>query len=86
MQKTILAIVASSLLAASTVQFAAATEHHRSHKLYRAHAPVSEEIRNSNAYYVPDHYAPAYASPWRQPDWSDYSRYQNGAESAPAGH
>ena len=82
MQKTILTILASSLLAASTIQIAAAAEHHRSHKLYRTHAPISEEIRNSNAYYAPT-YAPW--SPWTQPDWSDYSRYQNGAESAPAG-
>ena len=85
MRKTILTVFASSLLAASTVQFAAAAEHHRSHKLYRTHAPVSEDIRNSNAYYAPDYYAPTYASPWTQPDRSDYSRYQNGAESAPAG-
>jgi Ni/Co efflux regulator RcnB len=77
MQKTILTILASSLLAASTIQFAAAAEHHRGHKLYRTHAPVSEDIRNSNAYD-----APVYPT---QPDWSDYSRYQNGAESAPAG-
>jgi hypothetical protein len=81
MQKTILTILASSLLAASTVQIAAAAEYHRSHKLYRTHAPVNEDIRNSNAYY-----APTYASPWTQPDWSDYSRYQNGAGSALAGH
>ena len=83
MQMTILTILASSLLAASTIQIAAAAEHHRSHKLYRTHAPISEEIRNSNAYYAPDYYAPR--SSWPQPDWSDYSRYQNGAESAPAG-
>jgi hypothetical protein len=81
MQKTILTILASSLLAASTIQIAAAAEHHKSHKLYRAPAPVGQDIRNSNAYY-----APTYASPWTQPDWSDYSRYQNGAGSAPAGH
>ena len=80
MQKTILTILASSLLAASTVQFAAAAEHHRSHKLYRTHAPVNEDIRNSNAYD-----APLCRPPPTQPDWSDYSRYQNGAESAPAG-
>jgi hypothetical protein len=75
MQKTILTILASSLLAASTVQIAAAAEHHRSHKLYRAPAPVSEGIRDSNAYYG----WPARAAE------SDWSRYQYGAESAPAG-
>jgi hypothetical protein len=78
MRKTILTILGASLLAVSTVQIAAAAEHHKSHKLYRAPAPVSEEIRNSNAYYAPSY-------PGTQPDWSDYSRYQNGAESAPAG-
>ena len=78
MRKTILTIVGSALLAASTVQIAAAAEHHKARKAYRAPAPVSEDFRNSNAYYAP--------SPWPQPDWSDYSRYQNGAESAPAGH
>jgi hypothetical protein len=83
MQKTILTILASSLLAASTVQFAAAAEHQKSHKLYRTHAPINEEIRNSNAFYAPT-YAPS--SRWPRPDWSDYSRYQNGAESAPAVH
>jgi hypothetical protein len=87
MRKTILTILGSALLAASTVQIAAAAEHHRSHRVYRAPAPVSEPFRNSNAYYAPTYepsYAPSY--PWAQPDWSNYSRYENGAESAPAGH
>ena len=75
MRKTILAMLGSALLAASTVQIAAAAEHHRAHKVYRAPAPVSEQVRNSNAYYAP-------SSPWARPDWS---RYENGAESAPAG-
>jgi len=38
-------------------------------------SPVSEPFRDSNAYLSP--------SPWAQPGWS---RYQNGAMSAPAGH
>jgi hypothetical protein len=76
MQKTILTILASSLLAASTVQFAAAAEHHKSHKLYRTHAPINEEIRNSNASY-------GWPAPATESDWS---RYQYGAGSAPAGH
>ena len=42
--------------------------------LLRAPAPASEQFRNSNAY-VP--------APWAQPGWS---RYENGAMSAPAGH
>ena len=82
MRKTILAILGAALLAASTVQIAVAAEHHKARKADRAPAPVSEPFRNSNAYYSPS-YAPG---PWTQPDWSDYSRYQNGAESAPAGH
>jgi hypothetical protein len=77
MRKTILTILGSALLAASTVQIAAAAEHHRVHKVYRQPAPASETFRNSNDYYAP---APA---PWAQSDWS---RYENGAESAPAGH
>ncbi len=75
MRKTFLTILGSALLAAFTVQFAAAAEHHKSRKIHRAPAPVSEDFRNSN-----DYYGAPYA--WRQPDWS---RYQNGAESAPAG-
>jgi hypothetical protein len=79
MRKTILTVFASSLLAASTVQIAAAAEHHRSHKLYRTHAPVNEEIRNSNAFY-------GWPAPAAESDGSRWSRYQYGAESAPAGH
>ena len=78
MRKTILTLLGSALLAASTVQIAAAAEHHRSHKVYREPAPVSDAVRNSNAYDAPV-YAP-YARPY-----SDWSRYENGAESAPAG-
>jgi hypothetical protein len=75
MRKTILTILGSALLAASTVQIAAAAEHHKAREVYRAPAPVSEDFRNSNAY--------APLSPWAQPGWS---RYENGAMSAPAGH
>ena len=77
MQKTILTILGSALLVASTVQFAAA-EHHKAHTAYRTPAPESETLRNSNAYNY------ARPTPWVQPDWS--SRYENGAASAPAGH
>ena len=75
MQKTILTIVAAAVLAASTVQIAAAAEHHKARKVYRTQAPVSEPIRNSNDYYAP--------SPWADSGWS---RYEGGAISAPAGH
>ena len=74
MRKTILTIVGSALLAASTVQIAAAAEHHKARKVFRAPAPVTQEFRNSNAYWP----APSVHSGW--------SRYENGAESAPAGH
>jgi hypothetical protein len=74
MRKTILTILGSALLVASTVQIAAAAEHHRARKVERAPAPVSEPFRDSNAY------AP---SPWAQQGWS---RYEYGAGSAPAGH
>jgi hypothetical protein len=74
MRKTILTILGAGLLAASTVQFAAAAEHHRGHKADRAVAPASEQFRNSNAY--------AWPSPVAEPDWS---RYESGGLSAPAG-
>jgi len=38
MRKTILTILGSALLAASTVQIAAAAEHHKARKVYRAGA------------------------------------------------
>jgi len=74
MRKTILTILGSALLAASTIQIAAAAEHHKVRKVDRAPAPVSEPFRDTNAYWP---------APLPQPGWS---RYQNGAMSAPAGH
>jgi hypothetical protein len=74
MQKTILTIVAAAVLAASTAQIAAAADHHKARKIYRTQAPVSEPVRNSNDYYAP-----------YPPSASDWSRYENGAASAPAG-
>jgi hypothetical protein len=74
MRKTILTILGSALLAASTIQIAAAAEHHKVRKVDRAPAPVSEPFRDTNAYWP---------APLAQPGWS---RYQNGAMSAPAGH
>ncbi len=73
MRKTILTILGSALLAASTVQIAAAAEHYKGRKIYREPAPVAGDFRNSNAYWP---------APYAQPN---LSRYQNGAESAPAG-
>jgi hypothetical protein len=73
MQKTVLILLGSALLAGFSIQGAAAAEHHKARKAVRAPAPVSEPFRNSNAY-LP-------ASP-AEPDWA--SRYANGW-SAPAG-
>ena len=75
MRKTILTIFGAALLAASTAQIAAAAEHHKARKADRAPAPVSEPFRNSNASY-------GWPSPSVEPGWS---RYENGAMSAPAG-
>jgi hypothetical protein len=69
MQKTILTILGSALLAASLAQAAVAAEHHNIRKANRAPATTSQQFRNSNASVV-------------EPDWA---RYANGAISAPAG-
>jgi hypothetical protein len=74
MRKTILTILATALLAATTMQIAAAAEHHRGYKADRAPAAASEQVRNSNAN--------AWPSPVAEPGWS---RYEGGALSAPAG-
>jgi hypothetical protein len=76
MRKTILTVLGVALLAGATVQIAAAAEHHKARKAVRAPAPVSEPVRNSNAYY-------GWPSPSVESGWS---RYSNGAMSAPAGH
>lgn len=83
MRRTILTIFGSALLAASTVQIAAAAEHYRQHKVYRSPAPAPDQYRNSNAYYP----EPARVQPgWpQQQRYEDWSRYQNGGLSAPAG-
>jgi hypothetical protein len=73
MLKIILTILGSALLAASTVQIAAAAEPYKVRKLYPAPAPTSGHFRNTNAYWPAPHTEP------------DGSRYQNGAESPPAG-
>jgi hypothetical protein len=73
-RKIILTVLGSALLAASTVQIAAAAEHNKNRRIDRAPAPVTGGFRNSNAYWP---------APSAEPD---SSRYQNGAESAPAGH
>jgi hypothetical protein len=74
MRKTILTILGSALLAASVVQVAAAAEQYKDRRADRAPAPVSEPIRDANAY--------AWSAPGFEPNWS---RYTSGAISAPAG-
>jgi hypothetical protein len=73
MRKTILTILGASLVAALTVQAAAASGTHHNRRLERA--PAGEQFRNSNAYAAPTYVAV-------QPDWSRYG----GGMSAPAGH
>ena len=73
MKKTILAVLAASLMTASTMTMAAAAERHHTRKVSRAAA--SEEFRNANN---------AIAWP-AQPNWvSDYT--EGHVISAPAGH
>jgi hypothetical protein len=101
MRKTILTVLGSAVLVASTVQIAAAAEHHRSHRVYRQPAPVAQSFRygnpyNSNAYYGSDPYDSnayyGYGYGWGAPysNWSRYedavSRFKNAVESPPAGH
>jgi hypothetical protein len=72
MRKTMLTILGSALIAASVGHAASATEHHTCRKAHHAAAPASQQFRNSNAYIAPS-------------AQSDLSRYENGAEAAPAG-
>jgi hypothetical protein len=46
MQKTFVTVLGATLIAATTVQMAAASEHHAR----KARATASEQFRNSNAY------------------------------------
>jgi hypothetical protein len=56
MRTTILKVIGAALLVSSTVQMAAATEHHA--RRHRATAVEQEQFRNSNAYYAaPDNFA-----------------------------
>jgi hypothetical protein len=81
MSKTILTILTAALLAASTVQIAAAAQHYHGRNVSRIPMPMSEPIRNSNAFWVSPY---AYGEPYgyAEPAWS---RYTSGALSAPAG-
>jgi hypothetical protein len=58
MKKTILTVLAASLMVASTAQIAAAAEHHHARNMVRA--PVSDRIRNAtNAVAQPGTYSDA---------------------------
>ncbi|QOG18655.1 MULTISPECIES: hypothetical protein [Bradyrhizobium] len=71
MQKSF-AILGATLIAAVTIQTAAASDRHHVRKAHPA--PVTQSVRNSNAAMWPS-----------QPTEPDWSRYANGAMSAPAG-
>ncbi|TYL89779.1 hypothetical protein FXB40_34700 [Bradyrhizobium rifense] len=71
MQKT-LAILGATLVTAITIQTAAASNRHHMRKA--PPAPIAQSVRDSNAAMWPS-----------QPTEPDWSRYANGAMSAPAG-
>lgn len=71
MQKTF-AILGAGLIAAATIQTAAANDRRHSRKAQSA--PIAQSVRDSNAALWPS-----------QPTAPDWSRYANGAMSAPAG-
>jgi len=71
MQKTF-TILGVTLIAAITVQSAAASDRHHVRKAQPA--PITQSVRDSNAALWPT-----------RPTEPDYSRYSNGGMSAPAG-
>jgi hypothetical protein len=70
MHKTF-AILGATLIAAATIQTAAASDRHHARKAQPA--PITQSVRDSNALWP------------SQPTTPDWSRYANGAMSAPAG-
>jgi hypothetical protein len=74
MRKTILAILGSALIVATSVQFAAAAQRHHGKAMTRA-VISQQQPRHSDAY-------AAWPPPHVQPDLARYS----GGWSAPAGH
>jgi hypothetical protein len=75
MRKTVLAILGASLIVGSTIQIAAAAEHH-ARKSDRVPMTASQQFRDAND---------SLAGPSReQLNWSDYS--EGHVISAPAGH
>lgn len=75
MRKTILTVLSSALIVATSVPFADAAQRHHG-KADRAFTS-EQQSRNADAY-------AAWPAPAVQPDWS--SRYSSGGYSAPAGH
>lgn len=71
MQRTFV-ILGATLIAAVTIQTASANDRHHVRKAQPA--PISQSVRDSNAAIWPS-----------QPTAPDWSRYSNGAMSAPAG-
>jgi hypothetical protein len=74
MRKTVLTILATSLIVGSTVQIATAAERH-THRADRARAVASQKFRNAND---------SFAWPSVEQQLSDYS--EGHVISAPAGH
>jgi hypothetical protein len=79
MRKTILTVLGSALIVATSVQFAAAAQrHHHYGKTDRV--VVRQQPRNVDAY-------AAWPAPSVQPDWYSHApSYYSGGWSAPAGH
>ncbi|MCK1387270.1 hypothetical protein [Bradyrhizobium sp. 21] len=71
MKKTF-AILGAMLIASAAIQTAAASDRHHVRKAQPA--PITQSVRDSNAALWPS-----------QPTAPDWSRYANGAMSAPAG-
>jgi hypothetical protein len=67
-------ILGATLIAAATIQTAAANDRRHVRKAQPVPAPITQSVRDSNAALSP--------SQSTEPDWS---RYSNGAMSAPAG-
>lgn len=72
MHKTFAVLGAAALIAAATIQTAAASDRHHARKAHPV--PITQSVRDSNAALWPS-----------QPTAPDWSRYANGAMSAPAG-
>ncbi|UPK38426.1 hypothetical protein IVB18_15005 [Bradyrhizobium sp. 186] len=70
--RTTFTILGATLIAAVTIQTASANDRHHVRKAQPA--PITQSVRDSNAAIWPS-----------QPTAPDWSRYANGAMSAPAG-